>query len=214
MEFRDYSAVWDICFQELCFAAAKDALSRKSSATRKLPLLAVAPVANPATIVSANRDKRLHNERCVGSGFGDGDDPRQQKIFRNLLLLRGPPDGGDLLDVPRSATVEVPLDEVYFTHDDVSDLFRDGRPLDDTIDELFNKKCDPFDSQFQLDVVRHEEKLWSLRNRRLYCLKQHQEKLRERALMRQMPPPSVKIRVYILSLEYGAVLAKFLDSFS
>lgn len=134
-----------------------------------------------------------------------------QKKLRNLQRMRGLADGGDLSSVPRAEPVTLPLDEVLFSHDTVSDHFKDGRPISALTDELcLGRASLESTPELVLDVVRFEGQYWTLRNRRLYAIKQFQREVR----MRFNPLFPANVRVQILDLYHGPVLFKFIDCFS
>eukprot|EP00747_Dinoflagellata_sp_TGD_P180430 gnl/TRDRNA2_/TRDRNA2_32883_c1_seq1.p1 gnl/TRDRNA2_/TRDRNA2_32883_c1~~gnl/TRDRNA2_/TRDRNA2_32883_c1_seq1.p1 ORF type:complete len:248 (-),score=25.84 gnl/TRDRNA2_/TRDRNA2_32883_c1_seq1:126-812(-) len=143
---------------------------------------------------------------------------RGHKILRNLANMYGQADGGDLSIVPRVPEMlkTLTVDEVRYTHADVSSLFKDGRSIESLVDELCSSSIDPLQAKFlELDVVHWGSPgnmhYWTLRNRRLHCLKEYQRRLRLRS---QGSSDQVKIRAYVLPLEHRAVYAKFAECYS
>jgi len=199
-------ASWDICFDELVHVFAQH-----SSCS--------------ASVISIPRNGKAYTLRpshTAGQSGGQAFGPPPQsvelsrggKILRNLGQMHGPADGGNLSAVPRELHQykEVPVDEVLFTHSDVSDHFKDGRPIWSCVDELERERINPLDVKFlELDVVRagSSPRLWSLRNRRLYCLKEYQQRLRKGGRQVQL-----HVKVCLLPLEDFNVLSKFIERFS
>lgn len=74
----------------------------------------------------------------------------------------------------------VEVDKVLFTQTDCSSFFSDGKPLCKLISSLNLGKVNPtVESFMQLDAVEDASgKLWCLNNRRLRCLKNHQDSMR------------------------------------
>lgn len=66
--------------------------------------------------------------------------------------------------------------EVFFTQDSISSKFSDGRVFTALIDGLRQGIIDTLrDSFLTLDAVQVSGRLYSLANRRLYCLKEYQK---------------------------------------
>lgn len=176
-------------------------------------VLSVARGAAPVALRPVLRTKR---DEAPAAVFGPVPVPEEVtrigKVGRNLWRLRGTPDGGDLSEVPREEAREVPVDEILYTHDDVSSHFKDGRSIESTVEQLVSGKLDPLLTPFLwLDVVEFEGRLWSIRNRRLCALKSYQRHLR-----REGSAAEVLVRVFVIGVWQGsaAALYKFLESFS
>jgi len=75
--------------------------------------------------------------------------------------------------------VDVPLDELRYTQCTVKSVFSHGShaglPLQTTVDELVSLALSPQSEPMVLNVVLHKGKLFTLNNRRLWCLKQFAE---------------------------------------
>lgn len=70
---------------------------------------------------------------------------------------------------------QVHVSKVRFTHDSISPRFRDGRPLRRLIDDLMVGKAHPLrTASLQLRGFRIGNELYSLSNRRLFCLREYQ----------------------------------------
>eukprot|EP00928_Gymnodinium_smaydae_P071151 TRINITY_DN5481_c0_g1_i2.p1 TRINITY_DN5481_c0_g1~~TRINITY_DN5481_c0_g1_i2.p1 ORF type:complete len:850 (-),score=209.50 TRINITY_DN5481_c0_g1_i2:43-2592(-) len=85
--------------------------------------------------------------------------------------------------------VIVKVDDVFYYQDSIKDRFRDERAPGflHLIDGLSNEHYDPLVEDFlMLDGVRIQKtgKLYSLNNRRLFCLKRHQERVSEPVMVR------------------------------
>eukprot|EP00435_Cladocopium_sp_Y103_P067985 s868_g30.t2 len=73
------------------------------------------------------------------------------------------------------STKVLPVDELLYSQDSISPHFSDKRPLKELIDQLNAWELDPMKAGFLcLDVMEINGKVYSVDNRRLYCLKQHQ----------------------------------------
>lgn len=68
---------------------------------------------------------------------------------------------------------EIELDpkEIRFTHSSIFHVFRDGRRLVDTIEDLTHRKID-LASIPLIRVVQHKGHYWTLDNRRLYVFRE------------------------------------------
>ena len=64
--------------------------------------------------------------------------------------------------------------EIEYTQASIKAEFRDGRPLEQLISDLYWGKVDP-GRDLELEVVQYRDKYYSNDNRRLYCLKEYQE---------------------------------------
>ena len=101
-------------------------------------------------------------------------------------------------EIPAPSEEILPVDQIVQTHASISKRFTDGRSFEDLIEGLNSERIDPMNSPFlKLDVVHWPGRgHFSLRNRRLCCLKLHQ---------RHVHPKVVKIRVRIFPLNAGFV---------
>jgi len=195
---------WEICFDELvhCYARA----SSCSASVISLPCGAERYTLRPC------RTSGQAAWSVLGAPPISVELSRGGKVLRNLSLMHGPADGGDLSGVPRDPEqyLVLPVDEIFFTHGDVSDHFKDGRPIMSLVDELVLGKHDPATAIFlELDVVWADRppRYWSFRNRRLYALKVYQQRLRAQG--RQ-----VLVKVCRLPLDDLRVLSKFAECWS
>lgn len=69
----------------------------------------------------------------------------------------------------------LPLWQLRFTHDTIKPRFRDGRSLEELIEQLKRGEHNLKRAWFlELDVVLVNKKYYSLSNRRLHCLKEYQ----------------------------------------
>lgn len=70
----------------------------------------------------------------------------------------------------------VAVDELLYTQNGCSGKFSDGHTFDELIRQLLHGEVDPlYEKRLLLDVVQWGGKLWSVDNRRLYCLRKYQE---------------------------------------
>merc|ERR1712039_1070507 len=84
--------------------------------------------------------------------------------------------GDDIGD--SSPAIKVPLDEIRYTQASINWKFRCGKTLTELIMRLDqgDPECDPHKANFLLlGAIRVSGVHFSLDNRRLFCLKQHQE---------------------------------------
>ena len=89
----------------------------------------------------------------------------------------------------KTPAVFVPCSELLYTQDSCRPVFADGTRLDVVTQQLISQEIDPLqDPWFLLDVVEWGGRLYSIDNRRLYCLHQYQKHVGDKA---------VKIRVRI-----------------
>ncbi|CAL1173104.1 unnamed protein product [Cladocopium goreaui] len=69
------------------------------------------------------------------------------------------------------------VDEVFFSQRKMSRRFKDGRYVEELLDDLWQGRAHPLDEFLHLDVVERpysgKYRLFSNHNRRLWCLKQH-----------------------------------------
>merc|ERR1712224_916960 len=74
----------------------------------------------------------------------------------------------------------VTIDSVLQTHNDISGQFGNGKGFDELVIQLDNGFIDPLAVPFlKLDVFEWPGRgLYSINNRRLYCLKVHQDHMR------------------------------------
>ena len=86
------------------------------------------------------------------------------------------PDPNDAA-VGKSKILNIPVDEVSYTQESCGKYFKDGRSLQQLVEELAEGKHDPLTSPFLcLEAVRKRTRLFSNDNRRLWCLKEHQRR--------------------------------------
>ena len=83
---------------------------------------------------------------------------------------------------PFADTHSVPVSQVFFTHDSIKDTFsyrtaHAGQPLESLVNALRSGTTTVDDPRLVLDGVMHDGRLYCLRNRRLYCLKQYARQL-------------------------------------
>jgi len=124
--------------------------------------------------------------------------------------------GSTISDGLRSHVEVVKVSEVTYTQDSISPRFRCGRPLEVLISALDRRDpaCDPLTAEFMiLDAVHVRGSdgrlaFRSLDNRRLYCLKQHQQRrngkgrpVYVRLRVQEVPPAVVKLWRRCASLE-------------
>eukprot|EP00931_Biecheleriopsis_adriatica_P100861 TRINITY_DN76102_c0_g1_i1.p1 TRINITY_DN76102_c0_g1~~TRINITY_DN76102_c0_g1_i1.p1 ORF type:complete len:780 (-),score=123.95 TRINITY_DN76102_c0_g1_i1:80-2212(-) len=73
--------------------------------------------------------------------------------------------------------IDVPLDKLRYTQCTINSVFSHGphagMPLQRTVEELSSLRLGPQSEHMVLNVVLHRGKLFSLNNRRLWCLQQH-----------------------------------------
>eukprot|EP00927_Polykrikos_kofoidii_P003331 TRINITY_DN11320_c0_g1_i9.p1 TRINITY_DN11320_c0_g1~~TRINITY_DN11320_c0_g1_i9.p1 ORF type:complete len:1182 (-),score=219.67 TRINITY_DN11320_c0_g1_i9:15-3560(-) len=203
-EKRGFWDVWHLCLNELCQAFAEARTYGHLGA-------GVAPIAYgvaPVTLRSSRRPEQAASEPFFGPTQLQPELLRGARVLRNANIMHGASDGGDLLKVPREDTVTVPVEEIRFTHFDVSDHFKDGRPLVSTLDDLIAGRAHPLTSPFLvLDVVRVDDILWTFRNRRLAILKAFAGYLHQ-----QGSDVDVDVRVHMLSPSSDRVIAKYVES--
>ncbi|CAE8647545.1 unnamed protein product, partial [Polarella glacialis] len=205
---------WNLCFEELCALFAKDRMQQASlGALRREPLtvaLGTAPVglrASPASVLPQSSQLMLGSAAPLS-----GELSQEARLLRNLHQMRGAADGGDLEAVPRQAPVMVPVDALRYTHNAISDHFKDGRSIADLVGQLQGGKIDPLrEPSLCLDVVEFHGRYWSLRNRRLHALKQYQQQLR--ASPWYLESGQVQVHVHVLPLTHPAVFHKFIECF-
>jgi len=102
------------------------------------------------------------------------------------------------------------VDDIRFSHGKISDHFKNNSPITDLVSQLVHGTVDPQrKGELILNVVEFEGKMWTLRNRRFCAFKAQQHFIRKRN-----PSANVEVQVYVLPLNCGAVLFKFLDAFS
>lgn len=110
----------------------------------------------------------------------------------------------------------VDVDNVLQTHGSISSQFRDGRCFDLLIGDLDAGRIDPLSTPFlKLDVVSWPGVgFMSLHNRRLFCLKRHQDNVRQqqgnvkiRLLVFPLPEPFIEL------MKVDWVYQKFLRSY-
>ncbi|CAK0900037.1 unnamed protein product, partial [Prorocentrum cordatum] len=153
---------WELCFEELCGAAAEHAAERPGG---HVSVVSVAMGAAAVTLRGQPATQLQDGSRNM-LDFGPApplvDLTRLGKVLRNLASMRGPADGGDLNEVPRSDPKMVSVDELRFTHGEISDHFKNGMTITDTVSQLENGTVSLFSSEFILDVVELEGKLYSI----------------------------------------------------
>lgn len=80
--------------------------------------------------------------------------------------------------VEKVCPIVAPVREVAYTQDSIGANFKDGRPLQDLIEQLLSGEVDPLKADFlELPAIKVGHKLRSQANRRLHCLKKYQEKV-------------------------------------
>lgn len=91
-----------------------------------------------------------------------------------------PPSPTNTIDgEPVRETRVVLVDDLKYSQWSISRNFSDGKPFDKLIEELNTWELDPLQEQFLcLDAFILDNNLHSYDNRRLYCLIEHQEKVR------------------------------------
>eukprot|EP00933_Yihiella_yeosuensis_P075015 TRINITY_DN84144_c0_g1_i1.p1 TRINITY_DN84144_c0_g1~~TRINITY_DN84144_c0_g1_i1.p1 ORF type:complete len:515 (+),score=81.19 TRINITY_DN84144_c0_g1_i1:47-1546(+) len=197
---------WELCFEELCSVFAEQC---SVSSTHNY----VTYVARGAP-VTLRANSSGHGTETVPS-FGPAprlvEQTRVEKVLRNLQLMRGPADGGDLSYVPREQYEDIQVDDVRFTHDTISSRFKDGQLVQSLVDKLRRGEVNLSTPGLSIDVVQFDGHLWSLRNRRLFAFKEYQRQLRAESVIGE---EKVKVRICVLPLTNSAVMAKFIDCFS
>ena len=98
---------------------------------------------------------------------------------------------------PRENVVKV--DDVRHTHDSISKKFACGKSFDELIGSLDRGRIDPLKDTFlKFEVVeRLGQGLFSINNRRLFCLELHQEHVRRSRLV------MVRVRISMLQASFG-----------
>jgi len=108
---------------------------------------------------------------------------------------------------PRGPRVEtVPVKEVLFTHENIASKFKCGRKFEDLIEDLQSGKVNPKKARFlkltgfeqQARGPNYPGRYFCQNNRRLWCLKQFQER---------NPDKEVKVRLVIQEFEKKAQIA-------
>lgn len=104
--------------------------------------------------------------------------------------------------------VSIPVQCIYFSHDQISDIFTNGEHAGASVSALINDlnsgTVDPSDARLRLTLVRFNGELVSLNNRRLYALREHQRQ-KSGAMV-------VRARVRVLPLD--PVTAKFVLAYT
>ena len=136
---------WYVCFEELCRVHAdKVTASGVVSVVRNGPI-----TLRPVGL----------RRPCV---FGPKPPPSQRTRaavmldnLQKLARLVGPRDGGDLACVQRDGPpLLITVDQIRYTHQSPADHFKDGRPIDQLVDELEQGSVHPLEVDFLvLDVV-------------------------------------------------------------
>ena len=81
---------------------------------------------------------------------------------------------------PAETKMELWVQDVDYTQKGISSTFGDGRCLDVLIEDLNSGNVHPrADKRMELEVVKFRDKFYSNNNRRLYCLKKHQQRWEE-----------------------------------
>lgn len=97
----------------------------------------------------------------------------------------------------------VPVEDVHFSHDSISPTFGTGEhagaEVTDLVTALDEAQVDPLDPRLRLHVVVFKGLLFSLNNRRLFALKEHQRTRR--------PGQTVRVHVQVFALD--PITAKF-----
>ena len=115
---------------------------------------------------------------------------RNMHDFEDFVCVVQPPN--EIVKVVR-------VDDVRHTHDSISRKFKDGQSFADLINDLNHDRLDPLRESFlKLEVVEWPgQGLFALNNRRLFCLKRHQEDIRRNlkmcARVRTLPDSFVKM---------------------
>eukprot|EP00435_Cladocopium_sp_Y103_P057120 s1080_g19.t1 len=121
--------------------------------------------------------KRQHNS-------DDGDVLRDAKRARPMIThstvtfprLMAQPHQPDCFREQISYQI-LEVDKVFFSQRKMSRRFKDGRYVEELLDDLWQGRVDPLDEFLHLDVVERpysgKYRLFSNHNRRLWCLKQH-----------------------------------------
>ena len=164
---------WELCFDELCHAYAVH--------VRGGDVLSVSRCNGIGVHVRKDLGSQAPCE--LGSmRMPEPDMTWQGKTLHDVHRLRclhGPPDGGDLANVPRGEPRSISVDDVRWSHGDVKDRFSDGFPVLELVNTL---ERDPGyqrrEQSLWLDVVWFENNWWSIRNRRLWAFKETQKRLR------------------------------------
>ena len=101
--------------------------------------------------------------------------------------------------------IERKVDEIEYTQAWISSQFKDGKQFEDLMNDLDNGNVDPcVHPSMCLDVVEHEGIYYSIDNRRLYCLKEHQKKWKPWGWQ-------VWVAVRLHQARYGRVWDRFLE---
>ena len=71
---------------------------------------------------------------------------------------------------------DLKVGQIEYTQESIGECFKDGRSLEALISDLDHSRVDPCSCKdLQLEVIERDGKYFSNDNRRLYCLKRHQE---------------------------------------
>ncbi len=102
------------------------------------------------------------------------------------------------------------VNHVRYTQSSCSCVFRDGRSLEQSVADLVDGRVDALrDEWLTLDVVLLNGKLYSVNNRRLYCLKQFQ------ILVRHSCTVLVRVRLHRWnSISQGHICKQFRKHFT
>mmetsp|Transcript_78357 Transcript_78357/g.227367 ORF Transcript_78357/g.227367 Transcript_78357/m.227367 type:complete len:638 (-) Transcript_78357:157-2070(-) len=137
---------------------------------------------------------------ALGWGEGEGWQPWARRALKRVSAACD------------DETCCVPVQSLHFTHCSIAQIFRHGpyagSDLEVLVEDLRTGRVDPLTHESMvLEVVRYRGKLYSLNNRRLWALQQHQ-------LMLMSEVASVMVRVRVLSWASEATLKRFSKAFN
>ena len=127
------------------------------------------PVGPPPRYRLEEREKAFEpaaDQSCI---VNNEDDAVDDKIDEDHALDDVPDDTIDARPV-----LTVSVGNVGFAQRSANDVFKDGRPLSETVQALNERRIDPMTAPFmRLLGVKVRNRLLALNNRRLWCLKEH-----------------------------------------
>ena len=115
-----------------------------------------------------------YSEECknVGDGDSEKEPSNETQLERRQESLWPRP--------PKWTRMTLRVNDVEYTQAKISPIFQDGRSFEDLIQDLDTWKVIPCEHpKMYLEAVRYKGQIYSNNNRRLRCLKDHQEKWEE-----------------------------------
>ena len=102
--------------------------------------------------------------------------PESLELAWEILAAQAAAEGNQVKIEEDPDLVDLKVGLIEYTQESIGQCFKDGRSLEALISDLDHSRVDPCScEQLRLEVIERHGRFFSNDNRRLYCLKRHQE---------------------------------------